>query len=504
MAELMERAEVAVSASQAKDYNVKAKEAYARGKIDINFFASLLIPHVMESALPDFYVAIFKLLTTRTVEQMGAILRFALGLPRGHAKTTFIKILICWLIVYDKISFAVIICASEPLAEELLADVSEMLGGSNCETIYGKWEQNLSTDNKVLKKGFYHGRNIILAAKGAQTAMRGLNIKHQRPDLIFCDDAQTKENDESPTERLKFRKWLVAMFKIIAPKGDRLIIYVGNMYSQDCILWQLKESRSWMSMVTGAILEDGKSLWPELHSIDSLMDSYLHDEELGEADVWFAEVMNDPVNRATTLLHDSLPEYPYANSPTVPDGVFITLDPAGFRDHSDDNVIALHYVLNGKGVVVETITDLKDPEQIILATLKLAVEHGASLIGIEDTGYQQTLQFWMKKYMTPWMITNIHVVPMKPKNRTKESRIRLFIQELYAQNYYLAPAVRAAFVWQALKYKLGIKKNKDDLLDACAYALDIRNEFWTLIKNNRTTVLLASAAARVISNNTPF
>jgi hypothetical protein len=233
------------------------------------------------------------------------------------------------------------------------------------------------------------------------------------------------------------------------------------------------------------------------------MESYFHDEELGEADVWFAEVMNDPVNRATSLLGDSLPDVPKLTEEMLPDGVFITVDPAGFKDNSDDNVIVVHYVIEGKGCVAEVDAGIKDPEQLIIRTLQLAFEHGASLIGIEEVGYQQTLLFWIRKYLMAEDVHGIEVVPLKPAGRAKESRIRLFIAELYALNYYLFTGVKSAFVWQAMKYKLGKKKNKDDLLDACAYGLDVRTEYWHLVKNLRTEHLYRQTA-QVVHNNTPF
>lgn len=502
MAEILEHSETAgLKALDVGNLNANAREAKERGRIDINFFAALLIPEVMESVFPDFYVGLFRVLTSRDKINVGAILRFALGLPRGHAKTTFIKVIICWLIVYDKISFAVIICANQDLANELLSDVNDMLSHSNAELIYGNWHSQLSTDSKELKKCLYHGRNIILAAKGAGTAIRGVNIKHRRPDLIFCDDAQTKENDDSPTDSIKFRKWLVATFKIIAPKGDRLIIYVGNMYSENCMLFQFKISRSWISLITGAIKENGEPLWPELHSLDSLMESFYHDEELGEAEVWFAEVMNDPISKATSLFTTGIKDY--NGDDIMPDGVFITIDPAGFRKTSDDNVIVVHYITEGLAAIAEIHAGNMDPGMLIQEALRLAIHHGASLIAIEDVGYQQSLQYWVMKYITEWHLEGINVVPLKPAGRTKESRIRLHVKELEAGNYLMFTSARAAYVFQGMQYKLGKKDNKDDILDACAYGIDVRKEYWHLITNLRATGRWASTA-QVEINNTPF
>ena len=495
------------------DIGVDPKEAYERGKTDYNFFAALAIPSVMIFALPPFYVVVWNILVSRKDADIGKILRFALGLPRGHAKTTFIKVIICWLIVYDKVSFALMVCASESLAEQLLADIADMLSSPNIEAVYGRWSDILTTDTKELKKAFYHGRPVILAAKGAGSAVRGLNIKHTRPDLIFCDDMQTRENDESPTESLRLLRWMTAtLLKLLAPRGNRLVIYVGNMYSDTCILKKLQSNPGWTSMVTGAILDNGLPLWPELHSLESLMESFVHDEALGEADIWFAEVMNDPKGSANSLLRGALPDCPYDDEidagTLVPDGVFITIDPAGFRLAADDNVISIHYVYDGKGITVKSLVSseipaLCDPEQLILYALREALDHGASLIGVEDVGYQQSLQFWFNKYLTELQITGVTIVPLNPHGRSKEARIRQFLAELYTENWYIYGAIRAPFVWQAQKYKIGAKKNKDDLMDADAYALDVRNEYWHLVKNLKTERAMRQLAS-VVGGNTPF
>lgn len=485
--------------------SVHKEETWERARTDINFFGSLAIPTVMLSPFPAFYVAIFHMLVNRSPEQIGRILRFALGLPRGHAKTTFIKVLIAWLIVYDKLKFIVVVCANEDLALEIVSDINDILASDNIEQIYGRWSSCLTTDSKELKKAFYHNRNVTIAAKGEGSSMRGINIKHERPDVILFDDAQTKECDESPTDSAKFKRRFTATMKIIAPKGNRLIVYIGNMYSDNCMLYKLKENSKWVSLITGAILESGEPLWPELHSLEELLDGYLHDVEMGEEEVWFAEVMNDPVSKAKSLVPDGIPRAPYSFVEEVPDGVFITLDPAGFRDNSDDNVIAVHYVFNGMTTVREIEAGNKNPEQLVMETLRKCLEHGASVIGIEETGYQMSLLFWMTKYLKDWNITGVHVVPLKPRNRSKEARIRLFIEEVIKGTYAIHDACRALWLWQAMKYKIGKKDNKDDILDAPAYGLDVRNEYWHLVKNlKQSGMFLLEGTSSVVEDNTPF
>jgi hypothetical protein len=105
--------------------------------------------------------------------------------------------------------------------------------------------------------------------------------------------------------------------------------------------------------------------------------------------------------------------------------------------------------------------------------------------------------------MREWNITNIAVVELSPHGRSKEARIRLYIAELYKQTCYIQdPATRRDFTWQASLYKIGKKDNKDDLLDACAYGIDVRNEYWHLVTPPIHRTL--DGDCHVIPYNTPF
>ena len=284
-----------------------------------------------------------------------------------------------------------------------------------------------------------------------------------------------------------------------------LIIYVGNMYNDTCVLNKFRKNPGWISMVTGAILSDGQPLWPEVFSLEDLMEGYYHDEALGMSHVWFAEVMNDPVGGGLGIFPQPLPPSTIEDYELeLADGAFITIDPAGFRNTSDDNVIAVHLKYGEKGVIVESKKGILDPEQLIINALTLALKWKVSLIGVEDTGYQMTLSFWLTKYIVQLGLSSLVVVPLSPHGRTKETRIRLLIADLYNGSYIIHdPETRRDFTWQASLYKLGKKDNRDDLLDACAYGLDVRNEYWHQITKLDYGLTL-DGECRVIGNNTPF
>lgn len=471
---------------------------------DFNFFAGLALPDTMRYLFPMYYIALWTLLVAAIEEnnkyKTKKILRYVIGLPRGFCKTTFIKCLIAWLICYDKISFVLIICATDPLAEAFLSDLHNILQSPNIEKLYGVWRPAKDTvDTKITA---YHRRTVILKARGAGTSVRGVNEDNKRPDLILCDDMQTKENDDSETDRGRLFDWFVGTLLKTVTQQQSIVIYVGNMYSDHCILYLLKVNPHWVSLITGCILEDGTSLWPELFSLDDLFDSFIHDESLGKADIWFAEMMNDPVESIDGLIQGPFPEKNMDLIP-APDASFITVDPAGFRTQSDDNVLTAHYIIDGKGYIAEMEGGIWTPKQTVDKGLALAIKHEASFIGVEAVAYQASLAFWFQYFINEEKIQGIEVKPIKrPTNKTKTQLIRNFIKEIYGKNYYFIRQIdRAKFVWQATAYRISRTKNKDDWLDSPAMGLAVRNEFANLLTVRRAGQQMT---ARVRGNNTPF
>jgi hypothetical protein len=492
------------------EISLSIEATYAKGYEDINFFAAIIVPDVMEHPFPPFYCQIhlllLKALAARNAEDAEKALKFAIGLPRGFAKTTFMKVIAIWLLAYDFSTFILITCATEPLAENFLSDLDDMLSGDQFQSIYGRWTANKAIDNKSMKTAMFRERPVILAAIGAGTSIRGLNLKHRRPDTLLCDDMQTKENDESEVESKRLMDWLVGtLLKLVTPKHS-LSFYLGNMYSENCILYQLKINPYWISLVTGCILADKQSLWPEVHPLKTLYSGFKHDESLGRAAIWFAEMMNDPTSSKLSLLPDGfLPLCEITEDEyLVADYGFLTIDPAGFKDISDDNVVTANYVIDSKPYLVELAADKFNPEQLIVKAFELCLKHNIHVIGVESVAYQSTLLFWFNKYIVKFNMRHIQVVELHPRGRQKEQRIRTWISNVLSGAYQIySHEVRQKIVWQAMQYKIGKKKNKDDILDAAAYGDDMINEYWDII----TSIPLKQTftiEAKVVSNNAPF
>lgn len=496
---------------QTEETATTVEEAYKRAFADFQYFSRIAAPHIMLFDWPPEYIAIFTMLMKAVIERdkakIGLVIRFALGLPRGFAKTTFIKILVCWLVIYGAIDFILVVCATEPLAENFLADVHETLGSENMETVYGNWRANLARDHAQIKKCSYRQRLVILAAIGSGTSVRGLNLGHSRPDMIICDDMQTKENAESDTESLHLLTWFTGTLLKVRSPFFCMILYIGNMYPQNCILQKLDENPYWISLITGCILSDGRSLWEQLKPLDSLYEDYRHDEAMGLAYIWFAEMMNQPLLDKISLLPDgTIPVCTLTEEQVTPEAGFLIIDPSGFKKGSDDNVIGAFLVMRGIPYMMRLIADLLNPLQLVEQAVEVATTFGIRVIFIESVAYQSTLQFWFIEYLKKLHLENHFIlVEVKPKNRTKEGRIRVSVQQLLAKMWYIVNVVaRQRYLFQALAYKLGKKGNKDDMLDMAAYIEDVRTpENWSIVLGANMSAADVPQA-RVRSNNTPF
>ena len=490
-------------------------EARQACRDDLSFFSRFSMPDVHEYDYPEFYLEVWLFLISTIWEvkhTLHSVFRFALGLPRGHAKTTFSKLLVAYGILFGLFDFVLIVGSAEERAQDILDDINGILSSDNVKKTFGDWNspRAVERDTREVKIRNFLGREVILAAVGAGTSLRGINIRNRRPDFILLDDVQTKENDDSPAERERLLRWILStLLKARSPKHC-FVFYIGNMYSEQCILRQLQNNKQWTTLITGAILADGTALWERLHPLNNLLDEYEHDASMGKADIWFAEIMNDPQSVVQSLFPEGIiPDCPFAEDAELDvQASFITIDPAGFRDESDDNVIVAHKIVSDTPMIEEIRNGQWDPETTILEAIDMAIDHRATCIGVESVAYQQTLKFWMEQYLEMYGLSNhIEVVEIKPGIASKDGRIRSWVENVLSSNYYVRGAVaKALILWQGIRYRRGVKNNKDDILDGCAFGDYMVNKHRAelLYQFGMVPGLPTDIKARVVPMNTPM
>jgi len=391
----------------------------------------------------------------------------------------------------------------------MMDDVDYMLSERNVRQIWGNWKAGLVRDTKGLKRGKYNGKEVVLAALGSGTSVRGLNILNTRPDVIIMDDIQTKECAKSKTENDALLEWMTGTLLKARDAKKALVVYIGNMYNEDCILNQLKLHSQWQSFITGAILEDWKPLWPELFTIDKLLLEFQHDNKLGLGDVWFSEVMNIPTGGKLSLLPEGkLPLTPILDMED-PIGGFITVDPAGYRKDSDDTGIAVHLIYPPMHYQVREISaSVMNPGECIKEVFRLAIKYNIWHICVESVAYQQTLIWHIEETakQPEYEKLDITVLELKTGRRNKTARIRVWMKDVLESSYSIHADARASIMYQALGFKLERTDNRDDILDVCAYGVDVRRDYDTIIldawmQGQATVESLSGAKAQVRDNN---
>lgn len=472
---------------------VSASEAATAAKQDFNILAALCMPGEFLFAFPPFFVTLFHLLTNFT----SRIQRFAIGIPRGFAKTTFIKILCVWYILFSGKKFILIVSASEKKACAILADICDMLSGPNIRRIFGHWDANIEEDNQVTKVFHFRGRQIILWAAGAGTSVRGINRKNSRPDVMIMDDIQDREDAKNKELADSLLTWMLStLMKARSPFGCTYI-FVGNMYPQNCILAKLKQNPQWTSLIVGGILADGTSLWEELKPIDELLDEYESDANMGHPEVFISEVLNSTEIALASGIDPAKiafpPEFMLTDDPG--EASFILIDPSSGKKDGDDCTISHWEVKDGKPVFDELASGTFSPLDTIRTAIEMGLRRNTRTIGVESVAYQSTLLFWFEKYCETaelngvGKITGFNFVELPPKGQAKNTRIKNGYLKLIANldgyaEYYLHPAVRSLVISQYVEWNPLKTTNKDDIIDPIGYVEFVLQEYQTEIVRN--------------------
>ena len=120
-------------------------------KNDLDFLAGLIMPTVFAYCFPPVFKSVWQWLLGY-VGQERIFPQLALGLPRGFAKTTLMKIFIVYCILFTDKKFILIIGAAAKLAENILSDIIDMLEEPNIKAVFGDWRLGVEKDTQSLKK----------------------------------------------------------------------------------------------------------------------------------------------------------------------------------------------------------------------------------------------------------------------------------------------------------------------------------------------------------------
>lgn len=487
---------------------VKIDDALLACKSDLNMLAGIALPEVFEYLFPMMYLAIWNWLL-EYASKTRDFSKLALGMPRGFAKTTLVKLFILYCILFTHRKFVLIISNTEAHGVNIITDVMSMLKEPNIIKIFGDYSVGLERDKLNLQIFTFRGKRMILAAIGAEGSIRGLNLGFERPDVEIFEDFQTKEDSENDALSQKLMTRMIGtIMKAKSPKGC-LYLYVANMYpTNGSILRKLKDNPFWVKFIVGGILADGSSLWEELQPIQQLKEEFQNDLASGNGDVFFAEVLNDETAGIRAGIDvNAIPECPFIPKLDVPQGRAIIVDPAGEKEVNDLNAVGYFEVYDGKPVFQDIAQGHWNPLELITQTIIMALNYRCALIIVEGVSYQTTLLYWFDFICTQNNLTGFMFEGINPKMKSKNSRIKSNLRTLVRTETngrvvepiaYIGPKVMAAFKKQIMSWDPMVLKNVDELLDLNAYMEQAIHEYGELMLTEYSIESLQFANAKVL------
>lgn len=489
------------SESEEIAFEVSQVQETARNSLD--FLAGLATPDTYKYAFPPVYLSVWQWLLTY-VHKTRDFSQLALGLPRGFAKTSLMKLFLLYCILFTNRKFIAITAENTTKAINIVADVMDMLSEPNIKKVFGDWKMGVETDRQDLKKFGFRGRNITVLAGTIET-IRGINLKNARPDVMIFDDVQSRTMAESQTvsEALEREMYGTAM-KAKSPEGC-LFIFIGNMYpTKWSILRKLKTNPNWIKFIAGGILADGTSLWEELQPIAQLHKEFQNDLASGHPEIFYAEVLNDENASSNHNIDLSkIPPYPYQDN-DIPGGKFIIIDPANDKANSDAVSIGYCEVHNGYPVLREIIEDRLSPGDIIRESLKLCFKHGVTLIAVESNAFQYSLLYWFNFITAQMGIIGIEPVEIYSGGHSKNSRILSMFKQLLKGEVWVHPSCKPAVDLQITQFNPLKRDNTDGLLDLITYMPKVLELYAPQLISSSVITEQEINGATVLEDNSPF
>lgn len=483
-ANLTSSTQAEVQEDDVQQLGASVDEVQALAKGDLDFLAALIMPLVFTYCFPPVFKSVWQWLIGY-IHQRRTFPQLALGLPRGFGKSTLMKIFLIYCILFTDRKFILVVAATAKLAQNIVSDVMDMLEEPNIKSVFGDWKLGVEKDTQELKKFGFRGRNITIAAAGAETKVRGLNIKNERPDVILMDDIQSRECADSVVQSESLESWMIGtLMKAKSPTGC-MFLFVANMYpTKLSLLRKLKTNPTWIKFIAGGILADGTSLWEELQPIAQLTAEFENDLAMGHPEIFYSEVLNDETTSANNLIDLSkLPAVPHSEG-DIPAGNFVIIDPATDKLGADEVSVGYFEIHDASPILMKLKEGRFSPGDTIRKSLTYCLEHGCRLVVCEANAYQYTFLYWFDFICDQLGIQGIECVPIYSGTTAKNNRILTMFKSYAAGELYCHADCKLELHLQITQFNPMRRDNTDGLLDLMTYAPRVVQEFGEFVIAN--------------------
>jgi hypothetical protein len=136
--------------------------------------------------------------------------------------------------------------------------------------------------------------NVRIEAYGKGASIRGLNNRDRRPQIVICDDVQTRVDAQSNSVSASDWEWFLSEV-IFLGKNSR-IFFIGNNLGDKCIAERIFKNADALEKVKFKpikvpVMVDEVPSWPERDTLEDILKERNDYIKLGKASIWYAEKM---------------------------------------------------------------------------------------------------------------------------------------------------------------------------------------------------------------------
>ncbi len=298
---------------------------------------------------------------------------------RGSAKSTNTCYVALNRAENPKAHYTLIISDTATQAEQLVADISDMLRESSLSYTVVR---DVAGEIELM----VNGKRYFVVGKGAGSSMRGIKRNRKRPDLIIMDDII---NDEMVMNRLRvdrLNRWFFkALLPSLDPNGE--IYVVGTPLSQGDLFMKLCSLHDTLEVP----LTDGA--WPDRFSPEWIANKkaeYVNAGMLREYKQEFELVLTD----SETQLFD-MSKVRFIDEDDVPKNLtwFITLDGAfSEKDSADFSAFACLGIDENMNWYLAPYQMRAAPQDVISKLFELQNKYQNNAVGIEKGAFKLSME----------------------------------------------------------------------------------------------------------------
>ncbi len=467
----------------AKQPNIyKQRKILRKLKKDMITFGKVCLPGMFTSKSPEFHYELADMFKNEEIKKMCVIA------PRGHAKSSIGACVFPLHHLFFSTGQKVIVLSSKTQGHAIdqLQTIKDALDHSMpLRSLFGYWGQHSAkvwTKDRIVLKD-----NSAIICKGTGQQVRGLKFGNQRPTLFIIDDPED-ENNTKTSEAMEWNlRWLLQGVEpgLDADKGRVLVI--GTPQHENCMVELLHEMEGYKSVRYQALSDDGKScLWPDLHSIEALLEKKESLESINRISVFYREYQcqvvgdedqlfkekdlrywdgtfekGDERTGTLTITHINYEKLEKPMKKFV--YVFTGIDPASSTKQTADysTIVSIAIDSEDNRYILPYYRKHAKPMDLAQAILDYDDRYSPQKAHVESVGYQEMIRDYIQRIrFIPGFATKLN--PRTSKSYRLESLQPWF----FKHKIFLKPNM-TEFENELLMYPRG---KHDDLLDGLYYA----------------------------------